>query len=200
MSTLSQPLPAHLDGITPASYDVATIMGGLYGDGLIGLRGAFTREWVQALREDVDALFEEGLRREGALVGRGPKRYYAEIHPERIRGFTDLVTHPWVVAVCRAVLGPAYEIVEVGFDIPFAGAMNQHWHRDFGRQVRHVEPRRHTPGRRGHLVDVHASGKDVAGMRHSRLAHVPSNRLPVGGEENREIGCEECGHHRQKER
>jgi hypothetical protein len=29
------------------------------------------------------------------------------------------------------VLGPDYEIVELGFDIPFAGAVNQPWHRDF---------------------------------------------------------------------
>jgi hypothetical protein len=114
-----------------AEYDVASIMGGLYGEGIIALKSAFPREWAQTLREDIDALFEEGLNRPGALVGRGPKRYYAEIHPERIRGFIDLVTHPWVVAVCRAVLGPDYRIVEIGFDVPLPGAMIQPWHRDF---------------------------------------------------------------------
>ena len=126
---------AHAEPIAPndpvAGYDVASIMGGLYGDGIIGLKGAFTREWVQALREDIDALFVEGLTRPGALVGRGPKRYYAEIHPERVRGFIDLVTHPWVVAVCRTVLGPEFKIVEIGFDVPLPGAMLQPWHRDF---------------------------------------------------------------------
>lgn len=113
------------------SYDVASMMGGLYGDGIIGLKGAFSREWVQTLRGDVERLFQEGLSRPGALVGRGPKRYYAEVHPERISGFVDLVTHPWVVAVCRAVLGPDYRIVEIGFDVPLPGAMLQPWHRDF---------------------------------------------------------------------
>jgi ectoine hydroxylase-related dioxygenase (phytanoyl-CoA dioxygenase family) len=54
-----------------------------------------------------------------------------EIHPERLRGFVDLVTHPWVVAVCEAVLGPDYRIVEIGFDVPGPGAMHQPWHRDF---------------------------------------------------------------------
>jgi hypothetical protein len=112
-------------------FDTAAIMGGLYGDGIIGLKGAFTREWAQALREDIDALFEAGLRRPGALVGRGPNRYYAEIHPEDVRGFLDLVTHPWVVAVCRAVLGPGYRIVEIGYDVPLPGAQHQPWHRDF---------------------------------------------------------------------
>lgn len=112
-------------------YDVADIMRGLYGDGIIGLKGAFTREWAQALRQDIDTLFIEGLERPGALVGRGPRRYYAEIHPERIRGFVDLVTHPWVVTVCRSVLGPDYKIVEIGFDVPLPGAMLQPWHRDF---------------------------------------------------------------------
>jgi hypothetical protein len=33
--------------------------------------------------------------------------------------------------MCRAVLGPEYRIVEIGFDTPFEGAMNQPWHRDF---------------------------------------------------------------------
>jgi ectoine hydroxylase-related dioxygenase (phytanoyl-CoA dioxygenase family) len=36
-----------------------------------------------------------------------------------------------VRAVCTDVLGPDYQIVEIGFDVPFAGAVNQPWHRDF---------------------------------------------------------------------
>lgn len=112
-------------------FDVATIMGSLYGDGIMGLKGAFDREWVAQMREDIEVLFEEALKRPGGAVGRGPKRYYVEIHPERIRGFVDLVTHPWVVAVCEAVLGPEYKIVEIGFDVPGPGALNQPWHRDF---------------------------------------------------------------------
>jgi hypothetical protein len=112
-------------------YDVATIMGGLYGDGIIGLKGAFERGWVEELREDVERLFADALTRPGGAVGRGPKRYYVEIHPERIRGFVDLVSHPWVVAVCDAVLGPDYKIVEIGFDVPGPGAQYQPWHRDF---------------------------------------------------------------------
>ena len=125
MATTLSPPP------TNTVYDTAGIMGGLYGDGIIGLKGAFAREWVQQLREDIDRLFAEALERPGALVGRGPRRYYAEIHPEDIRGFMDLVTHPWVVAVSRAVLGPEYKVVEIGYDVPLPGAMNQPWHRDF---------------------------------------------------------------------
>jgi hypothetical protein len=114
-----------------AQSDVATIMGALYGDGIIGYKGAFSREWVQQLGEDVEELFQDALKRPGGAVGRGPKRYYVEIHPEKIRGFVDLVTHPWVVAVCEAVLGPEYKIVEIGFDVPGPGAQDQPWHRDF---------------------------------------------------------------------
>lgn len=112
-------------------YDVAEIMGGLYGDGFISLKGAFSREWVQQLDEDVRIAYEDALKRPGGAVGRGPKRHYVEIHPEDIRGFVDLATHPWVVAVCEAVLGPDYKIVEIGFDVPNPGAMDQPWHRDF---------------------------------------------------------------------
>jgi hypothetical protein len=33
--------------------------------------------------------------------------------------------------MCQAVLGEKYEIVEIGFDVPFQGAKYQPWHRDF---------------------------------------------------------------------
>ncbi len=114
-----------------ARYDTAAIMGGLYGDGIIGFKGAFDRRWVSDLRADLDVLFAEALARPGGAVGRGPQRYYVEIHPERLRGFVTLATHPWVTAVCEAVLGPDYKIVEVGFDVPLPGAALQPWHRDF---------------------------------------------------------------------
>jgi hypothetical protein len=112
-------------------FDTASIMGGLYGDGIIGLKGAFQRDWARDLGEDIAVLFEQALQTPGGAVGRGPKRYYVEIHPEGIRGFLELVTHPWVVAVSEAVLGPDYKIVEIGFDVPLPGAMYQPWHRDF---------------------------------------------------------------------
>jgi hypothetical protein len=124
-------IPVAEQALLNPTYDVAQIMGGLYGDGFIGLKGAFSREWVQQLHEDVLAAYEAALKRPGGTVGRGPKRHYVEIHPEDIRGFVDLATHPWVVAVCEAVLGPEYKIVEIGFDVPNPGAMDQPWHRDF---------------------------------------------------------------------
>jgi len=119
------------DGIQVQQFDVAAIMGGLYGDGIIGLKGAFERQWVQELGEDLEILFQDALKRPGGAVGRGPKRYYVEIHPEDLRGFVGLATHPWVVTVCEAVLGPQYKIVEIGFDVPQPGAQTQPWHRDF---------------------------------------------------------------------
>ncbi len=126
MTTMSATPP-----VQATQFDTAAIMGGIYGDGIIGLKGAFDRAWAQALDEDIDALFRDALARPGGTVGRGPKRYYVEIHPEEIRGFVDLATHPWVVAVSEAVLGPEYKIVEIGFDVPLPGAVDQPWHRDF---------------------------------------------------------------------
>ena len=120
-----------VDPSPPSEFDTAAIMGGLYGDGIIGLKHAFDRDWVRMLGEDIDRLFREALQRPGGALARGPNRYYVEIHPERLRGFVDLVSHPWVVAVSEAVLGPDYRIVELGFDVPGPGAMNQPWHRDF---------------------------------------------------------------------
>ncbi len=95
----------------------------LHRDGIIACKGAFSTEWADRMREDIEVAFEEARSRPDGAVGRGPNRYYVEIHPEQLRGFVDLVDHPWVREVCTAVLGPDYEIVELGFDIPFAGSV-----------------------------------------------------------------------------
>jgi hypothetical protein len=118
---------------TPAGarLDVAQDVDTLYRDGIVGKKEAFTHEWVEQLREDMMTAFWEAIRRPGGAVGRGPRRWYIELHPEAISGFVDLVVHPWVRAMCEAVLGPQYEIVEIGFDTPFQGAKDQPWHRDF---------------------------------------------------------------------
>lgn len=126
----------------PDPYDPATILGGLYGDGIIGLKGGFDPAWVDRMREDIETLFDEARGREGGAVGRGPNRYYVEIHPERLRGFVDLATHPWIVAVSETVLGPRWRIVEIGFDVPGPGAMDQPWHRDFPAPEETVAGRR----------------------------------------------------------
>jgi hypothetical protein len=159
MSTLVTAAPDVPSGAAPAAaapaYDVSAIMGALYGDGIIGLKGAFSREWAQRMREDIDTLFAENRTRPGGTVGRGPQRWYSEIHPERLRGFVDLVTHPWVTAVCEAVLGPDYQIVELGFDVPGPGAMNQPWHRDF------PSPDETLVGRRLNSLAFNLTGVDV---------------------------------------
>ncbi|MGA5386998.1 phytanoyl-CoA dioxygenase family protein [Streptomyces pseudogriseolus] len=111
--------------------DVTADVEALYEDGITARKGAFTPEWADRLREDIEAAFDEARSRPGGAVGRGPHRYYVEIHPEQLRGFVDLADHPWVRSVCTAVLGPDYRIVEVGFDVPLEGAVNQPWHRDF---------------------------------------------------------------------
>lgn len=113
------------------AYDVTAHVETLYRDGITALKGAFSREWAEQMREDMMAASWEAIQRPGGAVGRGPRRWYVEIHPQDFRGFVDLVTHPWVTAMCEAVLGPKYEIVEIGFDTPFQGAKNQPCRRDF---------------------------------------------------------------------
>jgi hypothetical protein len=115
----------------PPSIDVSADRETLYRDGIVALKGAFSRDWTERMREDMMTAFWEAIPRPGGAVGRGPRRWYVEIHPEAFGGFVDLCAHPWVSAMCSAVLGPEYKIVEIGFDTPFEGAMNQPWHRDF---------------------------------------------------------------------
>jgi len=118
-------------GTSVTDEDRAAAVQALMTDGIVGRKGAFSREFVAGMREDVDAAFEEARSRENGAVGRGPHRWYVEIHPQALRGFVELADHPWVRMVSEAVLGPDYTIVEVGFDTPFAGAVHQPWHRDF---------------------------------------------------------------------
>jgi len=116
---------------TSTPYDIPTIMAGIYGDGIIALKGAFDRDWVAQLNQELTELYQHALARPGGAVGRGTNRHYVEIHPEDISGFLDLVTHPWIRTVSEAILGPNYNIVEIGFDVPNPGAKDQPWHRDF---------------------------------------------------------------------
>lgn len=103
----------------------------LYRDGIAGLPGALPVQWVQDLHEDFLEAFALARSYPEGTIGRGPQRYYFAVHPERLRRFVDIVCHCDVGAVCEAVLGPDHQIVEVGFDVPLAGAVDQPWHRDF---------------------------------------------------------------------
>jgi hypothetical protein len=114
-----------------ARLDVAAVLGALYGDGFLARRGALERAFVADLARDLEVLDREALSRPGGALPRGPNRHYVEIHPERLRGFVRLLTHPWITGVCAAVLGPEWKLVEVGYDVPGPGAKRQPWHRDF---------------------------------------------------------------------
>src|SRR5947207_14858088 len=83
------PVPAQ-----ESKYDIAAIMGGLYGDGIIGMKGAFQREWVAKVGEEIGELYKAALQRPGGTVGRGRNRHYVELHPQDISGFVELLTHP----------------------------------------------------------------------------------------------------------
>jgi hypothetical protein len=104
---------------------------GLYRDGIISLPGCFEPAWADRLHEDFEAAFRLARSYPGGTISRGPERYYFAVHPEHIRGFVDLISHPAVARLCEHVLGTDYEVVELGFDVPLGGAKNQPWHRDF---------------------------------------------------------------------
>jgi hypothetical protein len=115
----------------PQTVDLAEVTRAVQADGIAGLPGALNPEWVVRLREDFEAAFADARSIEGGTVGRGPNRYYFAVPPERLRGFLDLMTHPWLTGLCERMLGPDWTLVEVGFDVPLPGAVDQPWHRDF---------------------------------------------------------------------
>ena len=116
----------------PASLvDFAGLTAAIYRDGIVSLPGIFTPAWADELHEDFEAAFAFARSYPKGTIDRGPQRYYFAVHPERIRGFADLVSHPVITGLCTEFLGPDYLILELGFDVPLAGAKNQPWHRDF---------------------------------------------------------------------
>jgi hypothetical protein len=126
------------------TFDVAAVEQALYTDGFHGQKGLLSREWAGALDDDLRTLFQEAVRLPNGALGRGPRRYYVEIHPERLRGFRDIATNPWLTGVCERVLGADYRIIEIGFDVPLPGAFDQPWHRDFPAPRETVEEHRLT--------------------------------------------------------
>jgi Phytanoyl-CoA dioxygenase (PhyH) len=123
-------------------YEPAEIIGALYGDGFIAETGIYEVALIDRVRTSIESLFAEARQIENGVLPRGPERWYVEVAPESIDGFTEIASHPWFLAVNEFVLGPEWKIVEVGFDIPFPGATLQPWHRDF------VAPEETTKGRR----------------------------------------------------
>ncbi len=116
---------------TPPTVDPAAVAATVHRDGIAGLPGAFDPGWARRLRADFDVLFAEARSRPDGTVGRGPHRHYFAVPPERVRGFVELVTHPAVTGLSEHVLGPEWTVVELGFDVPLPGAVDQPWHRDF---------------------------------------------------------------------
>jgi hypothetical protein len=56
---------------TDTRYDTEAIRHGLETEGIIALKGAFPVEWVDRVREDLEAAFEETRGRKGGAVSRG---------------------------------------------------------------------------------------------------------------------------------
>jgi ectoine hydroxylase-related dioxygenase (phytanoyl-CoA dioxygenase family) len=114
-----------------AQIDIDAHVETLRRDGITGLKGAFSRDWVEQLREDMMTAFWAAIQRPGGAISRGPRRWYVAVHPQELHGLVELLTHPFVVGMSEAVCGPDYQFVETAFDVPFQGAKNQPWHRDF---------------------------------------------------------------------
>jgi hypothetical protein len=100
-------------------------------DGVAGLPQAFPAAWADELQADFDTAFAAARSFPQGTVGRGPNRYYFAVHPQQVRRFADLVSLPGFTSVCQEMLGADYQIIELGFDVPLAGAVDQPWHRDF---------------------------------------------------------------------
>jgi hypothetical protein len=77
----TSPATGPATGTTVTDEDRAAAVEALMTDGIIGRKGAFSREFVATMAEDVEAAFQEARSRENGAVGRGPNRWYVEVHP-----------------------------------------------------------------------------------------------------------------------
>ena len=64
----------------------------LHRDGIVGRKAAFSRDFAEAMREDMKTAFWQAIQRPGGAVGRGPRRWYVEIHPQEFGGFVELMS------------------------------------------------------------------------------------------------------------
>src|SRR3954447_26776735 len=63
-------------------------------DGIVARKGAFARAFIERMREDMMTAFWEAIQRLGGAVGRGPRRWYIELHPQALTGFVDMLFSP----------------------------------------------------------------------------------------------------------
>ncbi len=144
MSTISShPSSAHptAAGQTAMAVDAAAVARSVYRDGIAGLPGAFGRENARQLGEDFTVHFRDALSYPGGTVSRGPNRHYFSVYAEQLRGLPALLACEPILMVCAEVLGPDWQMVEVAFDVPRAGAKHQPWHRDFATPPRTARER-----------------------------------------------------------
>jgi len=169
--------------VSASEYDVAGIMAGIYGDGIIALKDAYEIALIDRVHASINRLYHAARAIDGGALPRGPERWYVEVAPESIDGFAEIASHPWFIAVSEAILGPEWKIVEVGFDIPFPGAAIQPWHRDF------AAPEATLTGRRINSLAFNLTAVDTTadmgpfeiapGTQWDRIAECPQGMFPA---------------------
>jgi Phytanoyl-CoA dioxygenase (PhyH) len=115
----------------PIRLDISELKETIYRDGIVGIPKLLPTERADQLDEDLKTEVMAALSHEGGMAPRGWNRFYFEPYPEPVRRFLDLITHPVITALSVELFGEDYRVVELGSDIPFPGAVNQPWHRDF---------------------------------------------------------------------
>ena len=108
---------------TVAVLDVEADVSTLHRDGIIGRKGAFSREFADAMREDMMTAFWKAIQRPGGAVGRGPAPLVCRNPPGGIwrlcrTDHASMGRERWPNGCTRR---PDYQIVEIGFDTPFPG-------------------------------------------------------------------------------
>jgi hypothetical protein len=65
---------------TDTRYDIRSNVDTLYQDGVVGLKGAFSRQWAEDMREDITTAFWEAIQRPGgAGMSRSIRRTFVAL-------------------------------------------------------------------------------------------------------------------------
>ena len=181
---MSTPAPSP----APGRLDFAGLAADLYRDGIVGLPGASRRTGPTCCARTSRRRSPRPAATRRARSAAVRSATTSRSIPSASAGSSTWSATRRSPALCAEVLGPDYLIIELGFDVPLAGAQDQPWHRDFrtppetGQHrpadlagLQHHHGRRH-PGP-GAVRD--RPGHPVRRRRGVRARHVPAGRRPT---------------------
>jgi Phytanoyl-CoA dioxygenase (PhyH) len=99
-------------------------------DSFCVLRGLLDRELLRAWAEAFRPLLEANVKNAADDPNRGPQRFYVTLPFGGVFADPRIVFDPYVLAICRRLVGDDMVMCQLATDTPLRGSQNQDVHRD----------------------------------------------------------------------